>query len=125
MRYSPKQYALALLAALDGKTGKKRHEVLQKFWQILTRNNEQKLWGFIVETLEKEYLKEKGVRKIELESASPPTAGLKKEIEGLLGSKLIFHEKLKPELLAGIRVLIDGEHLIDASGKTQLAKLFS
>mgnify|MGYP003394656396 FL=1 len=64
------------------------------------------------------------MRKVRIESAAPVSAQLKKEISEILGKKIVLEEKTRPDLLAGIKILVDDELLIDATGKRQLERIF-
>ncbi|MDZ4284266.1 MAG: F0F1 ATP synthase subunit delta, partial [Patescibacteria group bacterium] len=64
------------------------------------------------------------VRRVLLESASAPSTALREAVTDLLGGEVWIEEKVRPDLLSGIRVCIDEEILIDASGKRRLAQLF-
>ena len=125
MRYSLKQYASVLLSALDGKSEKERKEILRRFVDILAKNRDITRLGAILREVEREYLKKSGMKKVWVESVSPLSAGLRKEIEAAVGGKTYLHEKINPSLLGGIRILINDELLIDASARRQIDKLFS
>lgn len=124
MKYTTKQYAAALLAATQDASEKKRIESLRRFLKILTRNHDYRHLPAILRQLERIYLSEKGIQKVELTSADPISEGTRREIEKTLGKKVIFVEKKNPELIAGLRILINDELLIDASARRQLQRIF-
>lgn len=125
MRYSIRQYAEALLLALEDKNKQERREVIGRFLAVLRKKRDGAKLARIIKTLELLYLKKTGFHKIVLESASPPVLKIKTEVEKILGKKIFFEERINPELLAGIRILVDEELFIDASAKRRLDTLFS
>lgn len=125
MKYSSKQYAIVLLSVLEGKSEKDRKEVLRKFVAVLAKNRDLARLGAILRETEREFLKQSGAKKVLVESASPVNPSLRHEIENAVGGKIWWYEKTTPEFLAGIRILINDETLIDASGKRQIEKMFA
>ncbi len=124
MRYTPKQYATALLQALDKKSSTEKKKILQQFMSLVSKRGDSARLGLIVRESEKQYLKNVGLKKVVLESVDSMPARVKKDIEEILGKNIIFEEKTNPNLLAGIKVLVNDELLVDASAVTQLRKLF-
>lgn len=124
MRYTSKQYAAALLGALEGAPAGRRTDVMRRFFAVLRRHKSMGRLDAIVREVEKISLQKRGVRKVVVESAAPLSEKTKKEIQERVGKKLQFFEKVEPELLAGIRILIDNDTLIDASGKRQVERMF-
>ena len=124
MRYRPAQYAEALHGALEGKPVAKRKDIIRRFIAMVARHRMSNKIGLIVSAYEKLVLHEGGMRKVRIESAAPVSAQLKKEISEILGKKIVLEEKTRPDLLAGIKILVDDELLIDATGKRQLERIF-
>ena len=91
---------------------------------ILLKNNDFSHLNSILGKVEKLYLTEEGVEKIYVESASPLSKNLREEIESALGKKVLINEKVRPNLLAGVRIILNEEILIDATGTQRLAKIF-
>ena len=130
MKYLPSHYALALYQALLGKEGNAQAATLRRFAGIVRKNGDGKHLNTILARYEKIYLEKNGLKKIEVESANPLSPAVRAEIEragsGTGGDKkVLLEEKVKPELLAGIKLLVNDTLLIDASGMTRIAKLFS
>lgn len=124
MTHSPKRYARALFEALDGKTGNDRKKLLKHFLFVLSRRGDsQKLTRILVE-LERVYLAKAKAKKVEVESADPISRNARENIAKTLGGKVFFAERVRPELLAGIKILVNGELLIDASASSLIRKMF-
>lgn len=125
MRYSIKQYALALLTSLERKKGKERKKIICNFLNLLTGSGDQTKLELIIKEAEKTARRKRGIYKVELTSPTKISAKLKKEIEKIIGKKIIFAEKIDAEVSAGLKILIEDETLIDATAKSQIAKIFS
>lgn len=125
MRYAIRQYAEALLGALENKSGRGRSETIRRFLFVMRKNKDWSKLGRILREVERQSLRRQGMQKIEVESAAPLSNELRKEIEKILGKKLVLEERIRPEFLAGVKILIDDEILIDASAKRGLDLLFS
>lgn len=125
MRYTPKQYALALQAALQEKTVKERKNILRNFLRLIVKNKDLPRLNLITNEVERGERKTKGILKVEISSPHPPDEGFKTELKKILGKKIFFAEKIDPNLFAGLKILIEDETLIDATAKNQLAKIFT
>lgn len=125
MRYNTRQYATALLHVIKDKYGKKRQDALRNFIQIIRKNRDFTRLASIIREVERQYLQKTGFKKIEIESAVPISREIKKEISRLAGEKVFIEESTRQELLAGIKIMINEEFLIDASAKKQIKKFFA
>lgn len=125
MKYTPKQYAAAFLAALEGKSKIEREKIVRRLVENVARRGDSPRLGMIVGAIEEAHLKKEGVSKIEVEAPEALSAQVRKEIEGVLGKKTLLKEKINPAALAGLRILVNDEILIDATAETQIKKLFA
>ena len=125
MKYRISQYAQALHTALDGKKKTEQHAIARRFAGVLIRRRMIAKSHLILAAYEKLVLCARGERKVRIESAGPVPEQLKKEIRGVLDAKIHFEELVNPELLAGAKILVDDELLIDASAKKQIERMFT
>ena len=125
MKFSARQYAAALLEAASGKPEAERKRLLKRFFLLLVKNGDFARLGAVLQETERQFLKASGTRKVKVETPAPLAESVKKDIEHLVGKKVFLEETINPALLAGIRILIDEEILIDASAETQIRKMFS
>lgn len=125
MRYSTRQYAAALLASLKGRTEAQQQRLLGRFLVLVGRKGDSRRLGLILREVERQNLRERGLKKVLAETPDPVTPRIKKEIEKILGKNILLQEKIDPGLVAGIKILINDEILIDASARAQLRRLFS
>lgn len=124
MTYFPKQYALALRSALEEKTPKEKKDILRNFLRVVVKNRDLPKLNLIVNEIEREERKTKGILKVEISAPNPASGWLKTEIKKNLGNKIFFEEKIEPGLLGGVKIMIEDETLIDATAKNQLSKIF-
>ena len=78
----------------------------------------------ILAEYERIILNAKGLRKVAVESAATHPMGLKPKLRRVLGRKLVISEKTDSSLLAGVRMFVDDDIFIDASGKRFLREMF-
>lgn len=69
-------------------------------------------------------LKDEGGRKVVLESARPLADHAFQELRAAFSEKDVVESSVAPEVVAGVRITIDGEWMIDASLAGRLKKLF-
>lgn len=124
MKYSVKQYASALLAALQGKTGQERGRVIANFFKILQKNADFGKRKSVVQEMRREYFRQNGIATAKVETADGAPEHIKKELETALGREVVLEERIDPGILGGIKILIDDETLMDASLKTMIDKAF-
>lgn len=124
MRYSIQHYAAALLEALEKKSEREKKEIIKRFFTVLQKHSAFPRLPYILKEIERGSLKRLRLRKVFIESAGEISSEIKHEIKKSFDDKVFLQEKINPKLLAGIRILIDDEVLIDASGKRRLQRLF-
>lgn len=125
MRYGSAQYAEALQGALKGKKETEQQAIVRRFAAVLARHRMLGKADAILAAYEKLTLRAQGARRVKIESASPASDQLKKDIRKILGAEIYFEEKENADLLAGVKILIDDELLIDASGRRQVDRMLS
>lgn len=125
MRYSPKQYAQALRVLTEGREEKVGQGTINKFLRVVQNRKDWKKIGLILREIEKLYLVSSHSLKVEVESPAPLSSLVKNKIMSTLGKQALLQEKIRPELLAGIKILINNDILIDATAKRKLDEIFS
>jgi F0F1-type ATP synthase delta subunit len=125
MTHTPKQYAEALYQALEKKSEVERLKVLKRFLAMLEKNKQMNSLRRILNYYERIFLKERGLVKVDIESASPLPTNVRDTIEKQLGKPMLVSEKVNADLLAGLTIIIDDRLSIDASGRTRLTHLFT
>ncbi len=126
MKYSPKQYAGALMDSLEDTSPKDQNLVLDNFVNVLVANSDLRLFDQIAEEFHKLELVKLGIKQVNVKSAHPLTKENEKQILDEL-NKLAKHKvELKKEvderLIGGVVIQMD-DQVIDASVKSQLEQL--
>lgn len=124
MKFSTQQYATALYGALAEKSEPERKAVFRNFLSILQKNRDWSRLGLILKEVERLYLKEAGLKKVEVETASSSKT-MQRELKEILGKNILIKERVNPEILAGLKILINDEILVDASAKAQINRMFA
>ena len=124
MKYKTRQYAEALAQALDGAEPEVARTRVRTFAELLKKHRMLGKADAIMRVAERSLAKRAGAVRVRVETADTPPASLQKEIAELFDGKVWIEESVHPELLAGVRILIDDEILVDASAKRQLAEMF-
>lgn len=123
MKISPRAYAKAFIGILKGKSAVEQKKMFRRLLGIISKKGDTKQLGPIMREVERLYFASQKKKKVVIESNNPVSELVKREVKHLLGDVSII-EKLNPALLAGIKILINDEVLIDASAAAQLKKLF-
>jgi len=122
MKYTPRQYATAFWAAYKEAPEKEQKTIIRNFLTLLRKNRDWFWLERIMKEVKKLHYQESGLKEVEIETASPQEM-LRKEIENILGEKILWHEKVNAEVIAGVKILINDELLIDATAQGQLRKM--
>ena len=126
MKYSAKQYALALFESLAETDPKDSGTVLDNFVKVLAENNDLRLFDEISEEFHKLELNKKGIKQVEVTSAHPLTHENEKEIlhelNKLVKGEYELKKKVDENLIGGVVIRMD-DKMIDASVKNNLEQL--
>lgn len=106
--------------ALDKKENKK---VAENFLKLLEKEGLQKKAKEIVQLAEDILLQKKGKKKITLETARKVAPAQKKMLEGIADSGDIIKEKISPELIAGVKIIINDSRQFDGSLQKKLQEI--
>ncbi len=116
-KYKIKDYAMALA---DTKASGK--DAVERFLQLLQKNGQLKNAKKIIELAQNYSLVKRGNKKIMLETARK--TDMKSALKNLLKDGDAVEEKISPELIAGVKVIINGEKQLDFSLKNKLENIF-
>lgn len=125
MTVSPKTYARALLLAMEDIKRGSEETVLRAFTKTIARKGERRRFGEILHEVEAALIRREGGRMIKIETARELKPREKGEIKSRFGAKDQLEIVIRPELIAGIRITIDGEEAIDNTLRRKLEKLFT
>ena len=119
-RVTPKQYARAFWEV--AKESKDHKSVVEKFVGLLKRTGAWSKREIILKEIEKLQTNESRVL---VESARELEKNQKEELEKGLGKKGMFEYKINPDLMAGVRVTVDGSHQLDVSLRSIVRKVLN
>ena len=124
MKYPAHIYAKALAEVIVGANGKNDDEIAKRFVAFVRKNGDEVHLRKIVEEAARFVRGKSGVRKVTMETARPLGAAQKKQLAGFMKAGDILEEKVNPELVAGVKIIVNDELQFDGSLKGKLDKLF-
>ena len=120
-KITAQQYAIFLYEITRKESEVKK--MTQGFLEILAKNNDLGEIDEIIREFEMYEKKQKGITGVELVSAKPIAAAVKKQISELIkDGKPEIQESVNSDLLGGITLII-GDMMIDASLRRKLGEL--
>ncbi len=126
MKFSAKQYAKALMDAIQETNPKDQDKVLDNFAKILADNNDLRLYDQIAEEFHKLDLAKQGIKQVEVKSAHPLSRENEKaivdELNKLVKGKIELKKEVDERLIGGVLIQME-DQVIDASVKNQLEQL--
>lgn len=124
MRYRPEHYARAF-AELVGETPPERHRALiRRLVATVARRGDLDRIGLVLRLVEQELVRRRGGRWVTFEFARPAPERRLATLARALARRDRIEAKVTPELIAGVRVTIDGERELDLSLRRALRALF-
>jgi F0F1-type ATP synthase delta subunit len=133
MKYKVKDYAKALAEILSAKNsptsgvGVKVDEkkLSAGFIKLLEKQGDLGKAKEILEKAEMFLAKKAGKKSITFETARKLSDHQKKAFSKFIEKGDVIKEKINPDLIAGIKVVVDGDRQIDYSMKNKINKIFS
>jgi F0F1-type ATP synthase delta subunit len=117
-----KLYAKALAEILSKKDIDEK-KITTNFVKILINEGLEKKAKEILNLAEDYLLEKQGKRKITFETARKMTAGQKKLLDSFVKNGDIVKEKINPEIIAGVKIIINNSKQFDASMQSKLQKI--
>jgi F0F1-type ATP synthase delta subunit len=114
MKYPVKIYSKSLVGALTGKKEKEQEKVLSNFVSLVKKNRDESKLKKILEDAHSLYLKKIGKDKIVFEFARSKENYLK-ILKSVAKEGDVVEERINPELIAGVKIIINGEKQFDYS----------
>jgi F0F1-type ATP synthase delta subunit len=125
MRYSLKNYAEALAAAVHDAEPAQQDAMGRNFLVLLGKSGDEVHAEKIIKAAESILRKKDGGREIVFESARPLEGSNKDLLANIATAKDAVTLRVNPDLVAGVRIILDGETEFDGSLKGKLDKIFS
>lgn len=118
-----KLYAKALADVISVK-GFDEKKVVNNFFKLIISEGLEKKAKEIFNLVEEITLLKQGRRKVVFETARAMNGSQRKLIESIVKKDDVVEEKINPELIAGIKIIINNLRQFDASVQSKLSKLF-
>jgi|SRR3989344_2211075 len=123
MKYGVHIYARAFAEAI-AKQPEKYDEYLKRLIVILRRNSDAGVAKKIFSKARELLIRKSGGRRVVLESARPLSEGDLAKLRAEFSPRDLIETSVNPEILGGVKIMIDGEQVIDATLDRKLKKLF-
>jgi F0F1-type ATP synthase delta subunit len=121
-----KLYAKALAEiVLKGASAAQEKKIVDNFLKLLTKTGQERKAKEILGLAEDFILSKQGKRKITFETARKMTASQKKMMDSFVKKGDVVKEKINPELIAGIKIIINESQQFDASMQSKLQKILT
>lgn len=118
-----KTYAKALAEILS-KKGIDEKKIVDNFLKLLEKDGLKAKAKEILNLTEDLLLAKEGKRKITFETVRKMTAAQKKLLENFVKNGDVVKEKINPEIIAGIKIIINNSKQLDASLQSKLQNIF-
>src|SRR3990167_1033287 len=125
MKYPMRVYREAYLKAIDNKSPAVERRITARFLSRLVRDRALSKIGQIEKGIRRAHMKNSGRSEIAVESAAKFDPKYRRELARMFGEHALIRETVSPDLLAGARILVDDELLIDATGRKVLRDMFT
>ncbi len=125
MNYTHVQYASALNAALTNAKTKDMRTIVLPFLELLARHKATARLPYIMRAFTKIERMTHGITDLSIESAAELSKETKHELTHTPDRKTRIRITVRPELLAGLMIIVNDELLIDATGRRQLEQLMT
>jgi F0F1-type ATP synthase delta subunit len=127
MKYAPHVYAKALVEVLSVPKGSGNKltdaEIAKNFLALVQRNGDESHLKKILEEASRFARGKSGVRKVTIESARALVPSQKKMVERFVKPGDVVEERIDPELIAGIKIILNDEMQFDGSLKNKLNRV--
>jgi F0F1-type ATP synthase delta subunit len=126
MKYAPHIYAKALVEVLSTPAGRgamSDDEIAKNFLAMVTKNGDERHLRKILEEASRFARGKSGVRKVTVESARALGASQKAAVEHFIKPGDVVEARIDPELIAGIKIIVNDELQFDGSLRNKLNKV--
>lgn len=124
MRYSIYAYARAFVVATEETPRAKHEAIVKNFAALIRRRGRARDAAHIVAEIERRMVRAKGGTRVVIETARPLAKKWEEKLKALYGAHDAVTMRVRPELIAGARLIEDESVMIDASLRRKLRILF-
>ena len=126
MRYPAKHYARAFAECIhDRMTSAEKDALVMNFIASIRKHGDSSKLSSIFKETAKMLRKKTGAREVLIEAARPLKSDPAHVFKGLIGPHDTVETHVAPELVAGVKITVDGEREFDMTLARKLTQLFS
>lgn len=125
MKHSPVIYARAFAAVLSETPRGTNETLVKNFVASVRRHGDTVHWDKIIREVERLVRKLHGTRHIVIESARPLSSSQRKALRESFPSSDAVEEQISPDLIAGVKITIDGTEQLDGTLATKIERMFA
>jgi F0F1-type ATP synthase delta subunit len=115
MKYKTKDYAKALAQIISESKNLNEKKVIQGFLKLLEKQGDLNRAKEIINYTEALLAKKNGKKIVTFQTARKMSPNQREQFSKFIKKGDIVQEKIVPELIAGIRIIVDGEKQLDQS----------
>lgn len=127
MKYAPHVYARALVEVLDAPAAhhgpRADDELAKNFLALVRRNGDERYLRKILEEASRFARGKSGMRKVTVESARALTPTQQKALAHFIQQGDVVEERIDPDLIAGIKIILNDELQFDGTLKNKLNRV--
>lgn len=125
MKYTPKTYARALVDVVSrAPDDSAKNKLAERFLEMLRKRGDIPRLKKIIFEYENLLQKKEGFRKVIVESARPLGDAATRLFKNIIRKEDAVEERINPELVAGVKITVNGDTQFDGSLKRKLDLLF-
>ena len=124
MKYPVELYAKSFIEVVSATSQEKRDKIISNFLKIIRKNGDYLRIKKIFTAIREAEVKKRGGRIINLELAREIPENLITHLKSYFSKKDYISISVRPDLIAGLRILIDNEKELDTTMKRKLKKIF-
>lgn len=124
MRYAPEIYAKAFLDVAQKHGASTEQQLAARLHHIVAKNGDLPRMDVILSAIGRESVKRAGGRMVMIEVARESAEKEASRISSVFKKPDHVETRVNPELIAGTRIIINGEQELDHSLRGKLKKLF-
>ena len=124
MKYPASTMAKALARALHDATPETSEKIGKNFITIVKKYDALKKSGAILDEASRIKMSAEGRRRVLIQTARPLPQEKLAVIKKLFSDKDVISEKTDPALIAGVKITVNDEEMLDNTLKRKLEKLF-
>lgn len=124
MRYTIAQYAQALINAINDASQNEIKTIARTMVRLLRQKKQGAKLPAILREARHRYFYKNGITTIDIISAVPLLPAARENIRRIMGAHARVHEVVRPEAIAGIKIIVNDAYRIDATAAGIMQKLF-